>query len=673
MPTNDEIKKGNDLLNEQIEIAGVIDNAFKSIAANISTAFEEVADSLQGVDSAGQKIAKSYERDIVGAIKKISGGLEQNIAFQLKINKGVNIQKEVDQKIDDLRVKAKLTLAKINQENGLSVEKKKELRKQLLGQFIEEKKNLENLQEQNINAQKQISLTGILVKNLTGVADKLDKSGTLSKLLQGNLKDTLTPTRALELGLALFVNAALEGSDRIATLRQELGVSANEAQNLANELAKAQVNSQSLLVTTRGLLETNKSLNEAFGTAAVFNAETLASATELVKANVLSAEAASQLAGDAARLGVSFEEALQTQENSVNEINAATGAQISLKDVLDASNKISGQIRAQLGANPEAIARAVTQAKALGFELEQVASAGKQLLDFESSISAELEAELLTGKQLNLERARLAALTGDLETLTSEISANVGDFNDFSKLNVIQQEAIASAVGMTADQLADSLITEENRAQLLADAVASGNEQAVAQLKARSAAQNFQDTLTKIQGIIGDIGVTFAPILDGFASLVGRIAESKALMVALGTATAVFATLSLSAAIANIFASFAKIPFGAGIPLGFAAVAGLITAIAGAKSVGLQEGGIVPASRGGTLATIGEGGQAEAVVPLDRAGEFGMGGIDYDKMAMAMSKAQVNVTTKYNSFRAYSTTSNGGRYQSSARYESKFV
>ena len=672
MPTNDEIKKGNDLLNEQIEIAGVIDNAFKSIAANISTAFEEVADSLQGVDSAGQKIAKSYERDIVGAIKKISGGLEQNIAFQLKINKGVNIQKEVDQKIDDLRVKAKLTLAKINQENGLSVEKKKELRKQLLGQFIEEKKNLENLQEQNINAQKQISLTGILVKNLKGVVDKLDKTGTLSKVLEGNLKDTLTTTRLLQLGFALFVNAALEGSDRIATLRQELGVSANEAQNLANELAKAQVNSQSLLVTTRGLLETNKSLNEAFGTAAVFNTETLASATELVKANVLSAEAASQLAGDAARLGVSFEEALQTQENSVNEINAATGAQISLKDVLDASNKISGQIRAQLGANPEAIARAVTQAKALGFELEQVASAGKQLLDFESSISAELEAELLTGKQLNLERARLAALTGDLETLTSEISANVGDFNDFSKLNVIQQEAIASAVGMTADQLADSLITEENRAQLLDDAVASGNEQAVAQLKARSAAQNFQDTLTKIQGIIGDIGVTFAPILDGFANLVRRITESKGAMIALGAATALFATSSIIGAIGSIFNTYANIPLGLGIPLAFATVAAVRSAVKSA-SAELQEGGIVPASRGGTLATIGEGGQAEAVVPLDRAGEFGMGGIDYDKMAMAMSKAQVNVTTKYNSFRAYSTTSNGGRYQSSARYESKFV
>jgi len=47
--------------------------------------------------------------------------------------------------------------------------------------------------------------------------------------------------------------------------------------------------------------------------------------------------------------------------------------------------------------------------------------------------------------------------------------------------------------------------------------------------------------------------------------------------------------------------------------------------------------------------------------------------IDYDKMASAMSKAQVNVSTKYDSFSANSTTSNGGRYQSTARYESKFA
>ena len=62
-----------------------------------------------------------------------------------------------------------------------------------------------------------------------------------------------------------------------------------------------------------------------------------------------------------------------------------------------------------MAASPKEIAKAVTQAKLLGAEIKDIADASKQLLQFESSIEAELEAELLTGKQLNLERARSAA------------------------------------------------------------------------------------------------------------------------------------------------------------------------------------------------------------------------------------------------------------------------
>ena len=58
-----------------------------------------------------------------------------------------------------------------------------------------------------------------------------------------------------------------------------------------------------------------------------------------------------------------------------------------------------------------------------------------------------------------------------------------------------------------------------------------------------------------------------------------------------------------------------------------------------------------------------------------RNGMIGGGGeaIDYDKMAVAMSKAKVNVSTQYDSFSSNSTTANGGNYQSTARYESKFA
>lgn len=60
----------------------------------------------------------------------------------------------------------------------------------------------------------------------------------------------------------------------------------------------------------------------------------------------------------------------------------------------------------------------------------------------------------------------------------------------------------------------------------------------------------------------------------------------------------------------------------------FAGAAGIATAANVSKIAGvpLAEGGIVMPRPGGTQATIGEAGQAEAVIPLDRAGEFGLGG-----------------------------------------------
>ena len=130
-------------------------------------------------------------------------------------------------------------------------------------------------------------------------------------------------------------------------------------------------------------------------------------------------------------------------------------------------------------------------------ELEQVAATSKAILDFESNIEAELEAELLTGKELNLERARLAALTGDYETLTEEINKNVGTFADFSKMNVLQQDALAKSLGMTSDQLSEQLLQKANLEELAQEARASGDEELAQQLERRSAEEKFQDAVLK--------------------------------------------------------------------------------------------------------------------------------------------------------------------------------
>jgi hypothetical protein len=656
------------------ELSFILD-AVASIGDKLVSSFQDAVDEAGNLNTATDVVSKTLQRGFAADLKRTVKNTENLVNLQVKASQGLLKNSEIEKaKLKIQQNQAQLEAKKLVFQNaGLKVDEEA-----LKAQEEQNKKQLDALDKiknQNKESVKQKSLLDLTRGSLTKYADKLDESGTLSEILNGNIGDVLTVTRLTEIGFAMLVKAMFSASDRIASIQKDLGISKTEARELADGMALAAANSEDLRVTTEGILKANKSINASFQTAAVLNNNILVGATSILDAQVMSAEATSQLAGDAARLGMTFDESLKTQEDAVNAVNSQTGAQISLKGVLEASNKVTGQIRAQLGSNPEAIARAVTQAKALGFELEQIANAGKALLDFESSISAELEAELLTGKQLNLEKARLAALTGDYETLTKEIADNVGDFNDFSQMNVLQQEAIAKSVGMTADDLANSLVTEENRAQLLADAVASGNEQSVQQLKAMSASETFAKTLEKIQGILGDIGIIFAPILDGFASLVGFIASSRLGVAALATVMGGLAISGLISAVGSIFTAFAPLgPFG--IPLAIAGIATMYSLVGKAKN--MKDGVISP--DGGMVVSGPKGSiqldKQDSIIAGTNLGGGGGGKgaeIDYDKMASAMSKAQVNVSTKYDSFSANSSTANGGRYQSAARYESKFA
>ena len=91
-----------------------------------------------------------------------------------------------------------------------------------------------------------------------------------------------------------------------------------------------------------------------------------------------------------------------------------------------------------------------------GFELKNVAAAGKQLLNFEESISNELEAELLTGKQLNLEKAREMVFNNDIAGAMEEISQLVSP-EEFNAMDAVRREALAAATGLDAAALSRAI------------------------------------------------------------------------------------------------------------------------------------------------------------------------------------------------------------------------
>jgi hypothetical protein len=108
---------------------------------------------------------------------------------------------------------------------------------------------------------------------------------------------------------------------------------------------------------------------------------------------------------------------------------------------------------------------AAKKAKELGVNLGDVASISNSLLNFESSIEAQMNAQVLLGKNISLDKARQLAFTGDQAGMMDEIVKQVGGEAEFNKLNVIQRQALADSVGLTVEKMGALVRAEEAGAE----------------------------------------------------------------------------------------------------------------------------------------------------------------------------------------------------------------
>jgi hypothetical protein len=152
------------------------------------------------------------------------------------------------------------------------------------------------------------------------------------------------------------------------------------------------------------------------------------------------------------------------------------GVVLNTKQLLEETANVSDAIKLSAGGTAGGFAKAAAQVKALGMSLDKVDAIAGSLLEFESSITSELEAELLVGKDLTLEKARQAALNGDLATVAEEISNQIGSSAQFSEMNRLQQEALAKSVGMTREDLAKTLVEREALVGLSGEEAKAGKE-----------------------------------------------------------------------------------------------------------------------------------------------------------------------------------------------------
>lgn len=376
-----------------------------------------------------------------------------------------------------------------------------------------------------------------------GASNDISKFGMNMKALRAGfaaLKSTIMTTLLPLALIAEAVRSVMQLDKETETLSRTFNITYREAQAMRAEINRASGLMVDVNVSTKDVIESLVEVNKALGTTGKLSSENLATFSKL-----------RELAGFTNEEIIGFNNLSlttgKTLENVTGELMAQArisstrqGVALNERDILKEIKDVSAATTLSFGKNPKLIADAVATTKALGLELSKVEAIADSMLNFESSIGAELEAQVLTGRSLNLNAARFAALNNDVAGLAKEINAQIGSSADFANMNRIQQEAIAKSVGMNREELAKTLFVQEQltgisgdeakrRQELLDQRIeAVGLEQAQAELakegfqgleQQASMATRLSKVMDKLRDIFVSLVEPLMPVFDIFVSI----------------------------------------------------------------------------------------------------------------------------------------------------------
>ena len=760
-PTADELKLIEDYL-RKAGYAGqdLVDkiNLVKKSAVEFASALEDAKDFFGGMKDAASRLASSikdsindmskgnyYTKSMIGGFRSL-----ESIATKFKndmLDYSTMSKAEIQRNISKIQQNNDLLQSLIKQgqlteeqaaETASVIEQGKELLKQAEARLKKEKEINKNL---GIGGQAFKALSNQLKK--LGVDSEVidDMNKKLRDLASNNkvsfkdfsktIKDGLTeafkdPMVQFAFGLKLVksgfddikkgINAFLEYDKIFVSVARNTGLTADQVKRVTNEAKAANTEIRGTkgavtdtLYTTEQLAKSFGEINAQLGLSVDLGAKTLNEFTAMTNQMGLSADEATKIYKLGLLNNMSLEDTNKAIVSGVIATQKQTGVQLNAKQILQEIGKLSAGITAKFQQNPLALAKAVAQAKALGTNLEQVEKVGESLLNFESSIENELKAELLTGKQLNLEKARYAALTGDQATLTQELANQVGSLADFQGMNVIAQKSLAEAFGMSRDEVAGMLqqqetfsklgdVSKKSAAEQLEIAKKKGlseTDSLVVNLKQQATSEKIAAAFDSLKAALAGIFEGFKPLLDmmvefskhtslvigaltlmagiSFAKTIGGLVLMAAQLglitlsktagaaadVTSATAMASQATAATATAAAEATVTGEKITQAAASSIinPIAAVAGMVAAAAAVAFIAnaamikpkLKDGAVVMPTPGGTDVTIGEAGSPEAVIPLNspKANSM-MGGMDLTPLTNIMTEVKNAISSLAN-------------------------
>ena len=183
------------------------------------------------------------------------------------------------------------------------------------------------------------------------------------------------------------------------------------------------------------------------------------------------------------------------------------------------------------------IIEAVGAAKALGVEMSQISSITNNLLDFETSVTKELELSAMLGRNINLSKARALAFDNDMAGAAQETLRQLGGIAEFEKMNAFQRQDSADLLGVSVAELNKMIANQGSLNDLTAvqNDELSNTEEVFGLITAKWAGlvagglgglALLVSLASKTGGVVGTMGRNVGSAFTSMGSTVGNVMKS---------------------------------------------------------------------------------------------------------------------------------------------------
>ena len=401
-----------------------------------------------------------------------------------------------------------------------------DMQKRVLASISDENQHIvENLTQQNTLAKTQSQLTNKQKDFLQKQKDVYDGiKDTIGGILE--TASLLTSTFGGVLGGAL-IGAGVAGKKLLETSRQ-LGGSLLSSSNISTTMFGA---------VFPDAVGTTKSLSKEFGGLNDVSLKTQLNTNVMAKNLGVSTGEVASMVGSFARLN---DGSAETAENLI----------VSTRNLAQQNGLVPNDVMADVAASAEEfalygrdggknIAEAAVAAGKLGVSMKTLSGITDNLLDFESSINAELELGAMLGRNINLDRARALAYEGDIGGSVRETLSALGGIEEFNRMDYFQKKQTAALLGVSveefqkmadnADKLGKNGQIQLTQYEQMKETLKGVGEQAFSLVQGLGSGAvalgqmgfNIKDIGGSMKGIVGGIG-------QKFMGLFGQDALSKA-------------------------------------------------------------------------------------------------------------------------------------------------